>query len=221
MDFEDLKKQIINNFSEFKEIRSAYIYGSSISDRFDPKKSDVDILFICDDLENPKKFFNKIIRKKNKISTRLDINIVFYQEFLKRWHIYRPPTYFIGIKNAHQFLWGKNLILSVKESDFRPKDLYKRITDLAQGSRGVYINGKNDSFWIKKYKGWLKIFVLEILYMQGIFNLDFSAGLSYFLKINPELIIIKNLSKKDINIRQVNDIAETLKVYVYNNFIKK
>ena len=221
MDLEYLKKQIIKNYSGFKEIKSAYIYGSSLSNRFDSKRSDIDILFICDDSKNPKKLFSKIIKAKKRINAKLDINIVFYQEFLNRWHIYRPPTYFIGIRIANELLWGDDLISIVKNTDFSPKDLYKRITDLAQGIRGVYINEKNDNFWIEKYRSWLKVFLLEVLFMQGNFDLNFKTGLSSFLKMNPELKIVRSLLKNKIDIKQLNCISEILRVYIYNNYIKK
>ncbi|MBU0722412.1 nucleotidyltransferase domain-containing protein [Patescibacteria group bacterium] len=152
MDICNIKKQLKRNYVIFNEIRSAYIYGSVLSDRFKEGKSDIDVLFICKDIEKPHLFLKKIKMKTKKIKTKVDINVVFYSEFIKRWHIYRPPTYFVGIKLANELLWGEDLIRDVNIKDVKPINIYKRIVDLSQGIRGVYVNSKNDDFWCEKYK---------------------------------------------------------------------
>jgi len=50
------------------------------------------------------------------------------------------------------------------------------VVDLAQGIRGVYLNGKKEDFWIEKYHGWLKISILEILFLHGKFDLNLNQG---------------------------------------------
>ena len=219
MDLDTIKKQLKNIFSDIEEIMSAYVYGSILSDRFDNQKSD--ILFICKDSENPHLLLKKIKKKREKIKAKLDISVVFYSEFLKRWHIYRPPTYFIGIKLANEFLWGDNLIQDVSLDDVKPIDIYKRIVDLSQGIRGVYINGKNDDFWCQKYKGWLKVSLLEILYLHGNFNLNFNTGLTVLLDKYPELKSAELLLKNNLSSEELSDIAELLRVHMFNYFIKK
>ena len=221
MDLDTIKKQLKNIFSDIEEIMSAYVYGSILSDRFDNQKSDIDILFICKDSENPHLLLKKIKKKREKIKAKLDISVVFYSEFLKRWHIYRPPTYFIGIKLANEFLWGDNLIQDVSLDDVKPIDIYKRIVDLSQGIRGVYINGKNDDFWCQKYKGWLKVSLLEILYLHGNFNLNFNTGLTVLLDKYPELKSAELLLKNNLSSEELSDIAELLRVHMFNYFIKK
>lgn len=223
MDLDDFKKQLKENYAIFNEIKSAYIYGSVLSDRFKEGKSDVDILFICKDMENPHFFLKnlKIKIKTKSIKAKLDINIVFYDEFMRRWHVYRPPTYFIGIKLANELLWGEDLIQNINIQDAKPMDIYKRVVDLAQGIRGVYINNKNDDFWREKYKSWLKVSLLEILFLHGSFDLDFKSGLANFLLKYPDLKLCDALKNKNLPIEKLNEIAELLRIHMFSLFIKK
>ncbi|MDP2762917.1 MAG: nucleotidyltransferase domain-containing protein [Enterobacteriaceae bacterium] len=221
MDLNNLKEQLKNNYAIFNEIKSAYIYGSVLSDRFKKGKSDIDVLFICKDIEKPHPFLKKIKIKTKKIKAKMDINVVFYNEFIKRWHIYRPPTYFIGIKLANELLWGEDLIQNVSLEDVKPVGIYKRIVDLSQGIRGIYINSKNDDFWCEKYKSWLKISLLEILFLHGNFDLNFESGLTAVLKKYPELKLSKALKRKKLSSEKLSEIAELLRIHMFNYFIKK
>lgn len=221
MDLNNIKKQLKNNYAVFNEIKSAYIYGSVLSDRFKEGKSDIDVLFICKDIKKPHHFLKKIKVKVKKIKAKMDINVVFYSEFIRRWHIYRPPTYFIGIKLANELLWGEDLMRNVNIKDVKPVDIYKRIVDLSQGIRGIYINNKNDDFWREKYKSWLKISLLEILFLHGNFDLNFKSGLISILKKYPELKPSAALQKKNLSTEKLSEIAELLRVHMFNHFIKK
>ncbi|MFA5126544.1 MAG: nucleotidyltransferase domain-containing protein [Patescibacteria group bacterium] len=221
MDLNNLKKELKKNYVAFHEIKSAYIYGSVLSDRFREGKSDIDVLFICKDIEEPHHFLKKIKIKARKINTKTDINVVFYSEFIRRWHIYRPPTYFIGIKLVNELLWGEDVIRNVNIKDAKPIDIYKRIVDLSQGIRGVYINNKNDDFWREKYRSWLKVALLEVLFLYGDFDLNFKSGLINILKKCPELKPAKALQKKNLSIEKLNEIAELLRIHMLNHFMKK
>ena len=57
---ENISKEIKNIFSKKKEIISLYVYGSILSARFNPRKSDVDLLLIVKDLEDPAVFVREI-----------------------------------------------------------------------------------------------------------------------------------------------------------------
>jgi len=216
-----ISNRIKKIFDGEKNILSLYIYGSVLSDQFDPRRSDIDLLIICRDLEHPFKYINGL---KNKLSAlkdvRIDANIVFLSEFKKRWHIYRPPSYYLGIKYRHKLILGKDLITDCKDSEVTPEQIYKRIVDLAQGSRGVYVNGKDPEFWAKKYAGWLKVAVLETLFLTGEFDLSFFSGVERFLIKYPELKLLARLKEKSIDIGEVNEMAETLRVFFQNNFLK-
>lgn len=219
MDLNNLKKRIKDNFADFSEIRSAYMYGSILSDRFREGKSDIDILFICHDIEKPPAFLKAIKAQKRKIDAKLDINIVFYSEFIKRWHIYRPPTYFIGIKLIHILLWGEDLIRQVGIKEATPANIYKRTVDLSQGIRGVYVNGKGDDFWREKYRHWLKVALLEVLFLHGDFDLDFKSGLITLLQKFPNLGPCDALNQRSLSIEKLSEIAELLRLHVLNIFI--
>jgi len=221
MDLNNIKEQLKKNYANFSEIRSAYIYGSVLNNRFKERESDIDILFICKDIEKPHHFLKKIKAKTKKIKAKLDINVVFYSEFVKRWHIYRPPTYFIGIKLASQLLWGEDLIQDIDIKDVKSEDIYKRVVDISQGTRSVYINNKNDDFWREKYRSWLKISLLEILFLHGKFDLNFKSGSVTLLKKYPNLKLCNTLGKKNLSIEKLSEIAELLRIHMLNHFIKK
>jgi len=221
MNLNNIKKQLKNNYAVLDEIKSAYIYGSVLSNRFKEGKSDIDVLFICKDIENPHPFLKKIKIKAKKIKAKMDINVVFHSEFIRRWHIYRPPTYFIGIKLANELLWGEDLMRNVNIKDVEPIDIYKRIVDLSQGIRGIYINNKNDDFWREKYKNWLKITLLEILFLHGNFDLNFKSGLIAILKKYPKLKPSEALRNKNLSTEKLSAIAELLRVHMFDYFIKK
>ncbi len=202
------------------DILSLYIYGSTLSDQFDPHRSDVDLLAICKDSGNPIGTINKIKGKLHVFSgMRLDMNIVFLSEFKRRWHIYRPPSYYLGIKYQHRLVFGKDLLVACKDSEVGPEQIYKRIVDLAQGSRGVYVNGKDPEFWAKKYVGWLKVAILEILFLTGEFDLSFLSGIKKLLTKFPRLKPVAHIiTKKNLSIGEVNKIAEKLRVFVEEEF---
>lgn len=217
---ENISNKIKGVFIEEKNIISLYIYGSILTKYFKKEKSDIDILIISKDLKNPSAFLARIKKKGAKIKQKLDINVVFLSEFKKRWHIYRPPTYFLGIKYQHRLIFGKNLIASVKKNEITPQQIYKRVVDLAQGARGVYLNNKNPNFWLNKYNKWLRVAVLEILFLTGEFDLSFASGIAKLTKKYKKLKILKRLEKTNLDMNEISKLAENLRVFVVNNFIK-
>jgi len=223
------KKEVLNKIEEIikvfegnKNIISIYLYGSILSNKFKPSKSDVDLLIIVDDSSKPFVFIKNIKKLFNSFKNiKFDVNIVFLSEFKKRWHIYRPPSYFIGIKYKSKLLLGKDVLRGVKDSELSKDKVYKRIVDLSQSSRGIYINSKESDFWASKYVGWLKMVVLEILFLTGEFELDFSTGLRKIKRKYRDLNFLDKLNKNKLNMRDINEIAEEIRVFFYKNFIKK
>ncbi|MBU4129153.1 nucleotidyltransferase domain-containing protein [bacterium] len=219
---ENISKEIKNIFFKKKEIISLYVYGSILFAKFNPRKSDVDLLLIVKDSEDPAAFIKEIKNLSGKIKKfKPDINIVFLSEFKKRWHIYRPPSYFIGIKYSHRIIFGKNLIKSVNDSELSKHKIYKRVVDLTQGSRGIYLNDKNPIFWRKKYIRWLRIAVLEVLFLTGEFDLSFDSGLRKLKKKYKKLSFLDKLKKDSLEMEEINEVAESLKMFIFNNFIMK
>ena len=159
---EILKKK----FKKLPAISSAYIYGSVLTNNFS-QTSDIDVLFIVDNINNPNELLKEIKLIRNTVKDfKLDINVVFMDEFIRRWHIYRPLTHFYWIKPRSIFLWGADYIKDVKESEITAESLFRRAVDLAQSSRSVYLNNKDDSFWGMKYKRWVSTLVCEINYFD-------------------------------------------------------
>ena len=165
-------KVLRDNFKSFKPIQSAYIYGSLLTDKFH-KKSDIDILFIVDDVANRSEFLKRIKAVRSTVkSFKLDINVVFQSEFRHLWHIFRPPTFFIWVKQRNILLWGVDSLHKLKEEEITVKSIYKRAVDLAQGCRAVYLNDKDVAFWEIRYSRWLRELQYGILYLHGEIELD-------------------------------------------------
>jgi len=214
---------VIRSFKKHKEIISAYLYGSILSGQFSAKNSDVDVLLIVEDVDSPNIFIDAINKDINNCDKgiKLDINVVFMSEFINRWHIYRPPSYFIGIKHRNKLLWGKDLLADVDDKEVTVKAVYKRIVDLAQSSRGIYLNNKEPKFWIHKYVSWLKIATMEVLFLTGEFDLSFNGGLKKLKKKYNNIDYLDGLRNDDLTMKEINHIAENLRILVYNNFIIK
>ncbi len=209
-------------FIKDRLIISAYVYGSFLTNQFNSKKSDVDILIICRDTDRPELFLKRIKSIHKKISElKLDINVVFYSEFIKRWHIYRAPTYFIGIKHRNKLICGKDILSTIDDKEVSVDDIYKRVVDLAQGSRGVYINGKDPDFWVNLYSRWLKISLLEVLFLTGELDLSYDSGLNKISKTFPELKSFKLLLAQKQEMEIINKLAEKLRVFMEKKIINK
>ena len=184
-------------------------------------KSDIDVLFIVKDIKDRQSFLRKIksVRVKEK-KFKLDINIVFQSEFINLWHIFRPPTFFVWIKQRHALLWGKDCIQSIKEEKITVNSIYKRAVDLAQGCRAVYLNDKDVSFWEIKYSRWLRELQYGILYLHGELELDSKVCGKKLCKAFPELKKAGLLTKKQLPIKSLSEIAESFVLCVYNHFVK-
>lgn len=210
---------LTSKYKKFPAIISAYIYGSSLTANFS-KTSDIDVLFIVKNLDNPNKFLKEIKSIRNKIKDfKLDINVVFLDEFARRWHIYRPPTYFYWIKSRSLLLWGKDLIKNVHESEITAESLFRRAVDLAQSSRSVYLNGKDDSFWENKYKRWVSTLICEINYLDDELEFDFNLCSKRLIKNYPYLKNINILSRDKLTMEGISRVAEDLVCFLRKKFL--
>ena len=179
---------VIEKLSRLNGIEAVYVYGSVLSEKFVPGKSDIDFLILADEKSNPLELIESIKKLKESYDgkLRLDLNIVFLSEFRRRVHVNRPPTYYIGILRRSQLVFGKDLLQQVDEKEITPQLMYERVANLAQATRALYISGsdKNASFWSDYHRRWLSIAFLEVLYLQGIFELDKDKGLRQFVEKN-------------------------------------
>lgn len=207
-------------FRKFKEIRSAYLYGSVLTDAFH-KESDIDLLFIVDDVFDRFLFLKKIKSVRSQVkSYKLDVNVVFYSEYIRLWHIFRPPTFFVWIKQRNKLLWGDDCIRNIKEDEITMQSIYKRSVDLAQGCRAVYLNNKDVVFWEIRYSRWLRELQYGILYLHGELELDSKLCNKKLCEVFPEVKVAKLLSKKQLPIEQLSKIAETFVSCIYNRFVE-
>ncbi|TSC72174.1 MAG: hypothetical protein G01um101438_677 [Parcubacteria group bacterium Gr01-1014_38] len=110
-------------FQDFHEILAAYLYGSILTDTFSAR-SDIDVLFIAKEIPYPHKFIQKLKRRRQRCrKLKLDLNVVFLDEFRRRWHIYRPPAFFVGIKMRHLHLWGRDVLREVRKNEVSDLDV--------------------------------------------------------------------------------------------------
>lgn len=215
-------KVLMDNFQKFKSIQSAYIYGSILTKKFH-KKSDIDVMFVVEDVTDRGEFLRRVKAVRAEIKGfKLDINIVFRSEFRHLWHIFRPPTFFIWIKQRNRLLWGEDSLYDLNEKAITVKSIYKRAVDLAQGCRAVYLNDKDARFWEIRYSRWLRELQYGILYLHGEIELDSKLCGKKLCKAFPEIKQAWCLSTKyRLPINILSEIAETFVLCVEKHFIKK
>ncbi len=214
-------KVLRDKYKKFKSIQSAYIYGSLLTNNFH-KKSDIDVLFIVEDVKDRCEFLEKVKAVRATVKNfKLDINIVFLSEFRHLWHIFRPPTFFIWIKQRNILLWGVDSLSDLKEEEITVMTIYKRAVDLAQGCRAVYLNNKDVTFWETKYTRWLRELQYGILYLYGDVELDSRLCSKKLSTAFPEVKRAQLLSKKRLPIKSLSEIAEDFVLCVYRHFVKK
>mgnify|MGYP003392563979 CR=1 FL=1 len=215
-------KQILSDkFKTFSSIQSAYIYGSILTNKFH-KKSDIDVLFIVEDIVERSEFLKnvKIVRASVK-GFKLDINVVFRSELRHLWHIFRPPTFFVWVKQRHVLLWGVDSLKNINENEITLKSIYKRAVDLAQGCRAVYLNDKDVEFWEIRYSRWLRELQYGMLYLHGEIELDSALCGKKLCAAFPEIKQAHLLSKKRLPIKHLSEIAEEFVRCIEKNFVKK
>ena len=206
-------------FEKFSPILSAYLYGSILTDHFS-KTSDIDVLFIVGNISNPNKLLKEIKTIRGMVKDfKLDINVVFMDEFIRRWHIYRPPTYFYWIKSRNKLLWGEDRIKNVKESEITAESLFRRAVDLAQSSRSVYLNNKDASFWEAKYKRWISTLICEINYFDDKLEFDFKLCARRLAKKYPEIKNITVLFQEKPSMEKISGLAENLVCFIRQKFL--
>lgn len=217
---EMVERLVKSKFSRIKSIRAIYLYGSILTNAFF-RSSDIDLLFIVDDISNRSLFLKKIKALRAAVKEfNLDISVVFHSEFIRLWHIFRPPTFFIWIKRNNMLLCGEDLLRNVQESAITAQSVYKRSVDLAQGSRSVYLNDKNVLFWEKKYVKWLRELEYGVLYLCGEIETDHKLCEEKICGALPELKKVKLLQKRHLPIKTISEIAESFAHCVHKNFIK-
>ena len=207
-----------DKFKKLPAIFSAYIYGSVLTNNFS-QTSDIDVLFVVDNIDNPNELLKEIKAIRGTVKNfKLDINVVFMDEFIRRWHIYRPPTYFYWIKSRSMFLWGTDYKKDVKESEITAESLFRRAVDLAQSSRSVYLNNKDDSFWESKYKRWVSTLVCEINYFDDELEFDFEICAPWMANKYPEIKNMLGLLQDKPSMETITGVAESLVCFIRKKY---
>ena len=189
-------------------ILSAYIYGSYIrKENF----NDIDLLiFIKDGLENKKRLIEDVKEIKQAFSIPLDFNYITEKEFINGIHVDRPKSYFIGIKKESLHLLGKNYLSQVDEN-ISKELLKKRVASLAQRARHSFLNAKETDFWEIKLQKWTKTLILECLYYEGVFELDYRIGIKKFISHSKqERLYLEELLCKKIPLKSIWLLLEKL-----------
>ncbi len=109
----------------------------------------------------------------------------------------------------------------IREEEITVKSIYKRAVDLAQGCRAVYLNNKDVTFWEIKYSRWLRELQYGILYLHGEIELDSILCGKKLCAVFPEIKQALLLSKKQLPIRKLSEIAEAFVLCIYRHFIKR
>lgn len=207
---QETKKLIAHRYKRFRSLESAYLFGSILTESFN-EKSDIDILFIVDDISNRNTLLKKIKTRRSMVGEhKLDINVVFKSEFRKLWHIYRPPTFYMWIKQKNLLLWGRDQLRTLRENDIPAESIHRRAVDLAQSSRSIYLNSKNAKFWEEKYLKWLRELTREILYVKGDHETNLNNCVLKISRISPKFHQVKLLLRKRLPMEKISEIAETL-----------
>jgi len=217
-----LLNRFISELEKIDDIKAVYLYGSILSEAFDFKKNDIDILIIAN--ENNSTFLIKKIKKiksKFKSKLRLDVGIRFQSELERFININRPPTAYFGIANKNKLVFGKDVLASIKNMKIYPKDIFTRVCNLAQGCRGLYLSReeKDLNFWIKYQRKWLIVAFLEVLYLDGVFELNKEKGLKLFvLKAKASKKILNLLTPKLATIDLLFESSEWLREYMLKKY---
>ncbi len=190
-------------------VKAIYVYGSIL------RKSDfndVDVLVFVGDNDDVKRFIeNEMIYLKKEMNVKLDFNIITIKEFDERIHVDRPVSYFVGIKKQSVLVYGFDYLSKIEDT-LNIDDVKRRVMSLCQRARHVYVNNIDVNFWEKKLLKWTKILILELLYCEGIFELDYEKGIQKYISSNPEkreylrLLIGNN----DANINVIWSVLEHL-----------
>jgi predicted nucleotidyltransferase len=214
--------KFLNELKKVQGIISIYLYGSILNANFDYSKSDVDILIIAKE-EQQLKLIKKIEKIKNEYKPllKLDLGIRFTTEIDRFININRPPTAYFGIAHKNKLVFGEDYLKKIKNIEILPKDIFIRVCNLAQGCRGIYLSKeeKDSSFWINYQRKWLIVAFLEVLYLDGIFELNKENGLRLFIKTaHASKKILNLLDYKKTDLLLIFESSEWLREYLLEKY---
>ena len=167
----DLKDVVIERFKPFQdEILSSYqekihsmtIIGSALTDDFDPKKSDINSVFVLTKMDL--KFLELMAPLGKKYGKKsIAAPLIMTPEYIKN-SLDAFPLEFLNIKLLHKTIFGEDLFqdLEINLSDLRlqcERELKVKLIGLRQG----YISSSGDSkmltnMFIDSFSGYIPLF---------------------------------------------------------------
>lgn len=210
--------RIKNRLSKITGITAAYVYGSTIRKDF-KKGSDIDVLLISKDRDNPVPWENNIRKTLESIpGVDVDVTVIFESEYENGFHACWSNFYFLNVKRNNMLIKGRDVIKEFNDYKINFEECYKRIAWFCQRTRGIVMNNHylpdEISFWEKKMRRWIPSSVGELLYLNGIFEPTRQGSMKAFYKLNKKFKHKINLETADI--KRLNEFLEELRILCFN-----
>ena len=180
---EDLRKAI-EKHPHRGVLASAYIWGSSLSERFKPEKSDLDVQLVLKDSEKPFESLEKVRSMCLELTKirNLDINIGFESE-VKEKVPYRPFIY-EEIADSGLLIYGKDTIPRNQKLDWQ--DLLDALVFDAREFRRIFI-ADNDPNWSHIIQKDIGVFFMRLTQLAGDFQPEIEQAIKKTVEHFPEL----------------------------------
>lgn len=208
---------IKNKLSKITGITAAYVYGSVIRKDF-KKDSDIDVLLISKDRDNPVPWENSIRKTLESIpGVDADVTVIFESEYENGFHACWSNFYFLNVKRNNMLIKGKDVIKKFNDYKINFDECYRRIAWFCQRTRSIIMNNHylpdEISFWEKKLRRWIPSSVGELLYLNGIFEPTRLGCMNTFFKLNKDFK--HTIDIQTANISQLNEFLEELRILCF------
>ncbi|MBW1748156.1 MAG: hypothetical protein JRE07_08865 [Deltaproteobacteria bacterium] len=214
--FKPFQDEILRSYKE--NIHSITITGSSLTDDFDPGKSDVNSVFVLDEMDL--KFLEILAPLGKKYGKkRIAAPLIMTPEYIKN-SLDVFPLEFLDIKLLHKTIYGEDIFhdLKIDQSDLRlqcERELKVRLIGLRQGYLSSSGDGKilTDMF-IDSFSGYISLF-RSIIVLLGkeppLRNHDVLTALEEVSGINTRVfrtVFKQKKQKTKLMMEQLNAIFE-------------
>lgn len=214
--FKPFQDEILRSYKD--NIHSITITGSALTDDFDPGKSDVNSVFVLDEMDF--KFLEILAPLGKKYGKkRIAAPLIMTPEYIKN-SLDVFPLEFLNIKLLHKTLFGEDLFedLNIDPSDLRlqcERELKVRLIGLRQG----YLSSSGDrkiltDMFIDSFSGYIPLF-RSIIVLLGkeppLINHDVLTALEEVSGINTRVfrtVLKQKKQKTKLMMEQLNTIFE-------------
>ena len=214
--FKPFQDEILRSYKE--NIHSITITGSSLTDDFDPGKSDVNSVFVLDEMDL--KFLEILAPLGKKYGKkRIAAPLIMTPEYIKN-SLDVFPLEFLDIKLLHKTIYGEDIFhdLKIDQSDLRlqcERELKVRLIGLRQGYLSSSGDGKilTDMF-IDSFSGYIPLFrgIIVLLGKEPpLRNHDVLTALEEVSGINTRVfrtVLKQKKQKTKLMMEQLNAIFE-------------